>query len=184
MGDVKSPNDEGLPEVVHTLSHDEHAPGGALEIDTEKQVAHEDSKEGELAGTAVAAARRRDLQPPAFLVGMSAEDREALEKKLKRKIDFRLMPMIILMYILNYIDRNNISAATLGGLKTDLNLSSQQFSVSRFGVKGGREAKRRAMTQLPFCSSFYFCWWHMLMTCFLFLLLLEDCRQYSLCRVC
>lgn len=128
------------PEVVHSLSHDEHAPhtigvdnvdNGAPEItDPEKQVPAPDTKEAELVGGAVATARRRDLQPPAFLIGMSAEDRELLEKKLKRKIDFRLMPMIILMYILNYIDRNNISAATLGGLKTDLNLSGQQFSVS------------------------------------------------------
>lgn len=30
------------------------------------------------------------------------------EKKLRRKIDLRLMPILWIMYILNYIDRNNI----------------------------------------------------------------------------
>lgn len=45
------------------------------------------------------------LQPPAFLANMSKEERLALETKLKRKIDLRLMPAIIVMYILNYIDR-------------------------------------------------------------------------------
>lgn len=71
-------------------------------------------------------ATKRGLRPPAFLAHMSAEDRQALETRLKRKIDLRLMPAIILMvsaissslpsrswyemlilyqYILNYIDR-------------------------------------------------------------------------------
>lgn len=48
---------------------------------------------------------RRGLQPPEFLLNMSMEERLELESKLKRKIDLRLMPAIILMYILNYIDR-------------------------------------------------------------------------------
>ena len=48
---------------------------------------------------------RRGLQPPEFLLNMSREERLELETKLKRKIDLRLMPAIILMYILNYIDR-------------------------------------------------------------------------------
>lgn len=48
---------------------------------------------------------RRGLQPPEFLLHMSMEERLAIEAKLKRKIDLRLMPAIIIMYILNYIDR-------------------------------------------------------------------------------
>lgn len=45
------------------------------------------------------------LQPPEWLANMSPEERLELEKRLKRKIDLRLMPAIIVMYILNYIDR-------------------------------------------------------------------------------
>ena len=44
-------------------------------------------------------------QPPAFLANMTDEERIQLEMKLKRKIDLRLLPSIIIMYILNYIDR-------------------------------------------------------------------------------
>ena len=51
---------------------------------------------------------RSRLEPPEFLRNMSLEEREHLETKLKRKIDLRLMPGIILMYILNYIDRCGI----------------------------------------------------------------------------
>ena len=38
--------------------------------------------------------------------------------------------MIILMYILNYLDRNNIASAKLAGIVTDLNLSSVQYNTS------------------------------------------------------
>ena len=48
---------------------------------------------------------RPDFQPPEILRNMSPEERDDLEKKLLRKIDLRLLPMIVLMYILNYIDR-------------------------------------------------------------------------------
>ena len=46
-----------------------------------------------------------------------------------RKIDLRLLPMVILMYIMNYLDRNNIAAARLAGLEEDLRLSSTEFNV-------------------------------------------------------
>ncbi len=36
---------------------------------------------------------------------MTPEERLHIETKLKRKIDLRLMPMIVIMYIMNYLDR-------------------------------------------------------------------------------
>lgn len=56
-------------------------------------------------------------------------ERTAMEKKLKMKIDFAIIPLVILMYILNYLDRNNIAAAKLGTIMEELNLSSSQFST-------------------------------------------------------
>jgi hypothetical protein len=56
----------------------------------------------------------------AHKLGISQEDQELqialanyvpdsdAEKKLLRKIDLRLMPILWIMYILNYIDRTNI----------------------------------------------------------------------------
>ena len=43
------------------------------------------------------------LVPPPLIAAMSAEQRVAAENKLRRKIDTRLLPMIILMYIMNYL---------------------------------------------------------------------------------
>lgn len=52
-----------------------------------------------------ASPERRGLVRPPALEAMTAEQRADLERELVRKIDLRLLPMIILMYILNYIDR-------------------------------------------------------------------------------
>lgn len=45
------------------------------------------------------------FQPPEIIRNMTPEERALKEKKLLRKIDLRLLPMIVIMYILNYIDR-------------------------------------------------------------------------------
>lgn len=80
---------------------------------------------------APAAAKQWGLEPPEILRHLSAEERAVLEKKMRRKIDMRILPMIIIMYILNYIDRNNIAAARFAGLEDDLNMDENgtQFSV-------------------------------------------------------
>ncbi|OCH90936.1 MFS general substrate transporter [Obba rivulosa] len=56
------------------------------------------------------------------------EARKELEKKLLRKLDLR-MSILIVIYILNYIDRNNASAARLRGFEADLHLVGQQFNT-------------------------------------------------------
>ena len=37
--------------------------------------------------------------------------------------------LFVLIYILNYLDRNNIAAARLRGLQEDLNLSNTEYST-------------------------------------------------------
>ncbi|KAG9119652.1 hypothetical protein FRC07_005238, partial [Ceratobasidium sp. 392] len=56
------------------------------------------------------------------------DERAQEERKLVRKLDFRLMPMIIVIFIMNYIDRTAVTAARLRGLEADLNLSGQSPS--------------------------------------------------------
>ncbi|ORY68702.1 major facilitator superfamily domain-containing protein [Pseudomassariella vexata] len=77
-------------------------------------------------------ARARGLQPPAILANLTPEERLVLEAHLRRKVDLRLLPMMILMYIMNYIDRNNIAAAKLAGLERDLRLptNSTEYQTS------------------------------------------------------
>ena len=75
-----------------------------------------------------------NLVVPELVRNMTPEYRLRLETQLKRKIDLRLLPMIILMYM-NYLDRNNIAAARLVGLQADLNLTSVQFNVRPHFIK-------------------------------------------------
>ncbi|KAI9727365.1 MAG: hypothetical protein M1834_008436 [Cirrosporium novae-zelandiae] len=56
-------------------------------------------------------------------------ERAAAEKALVRKIDIRLMPLIMLIYILNYLDRNNIATARLGTFEEDLNLHGTEYNT-------------------------------------------------------
>jgi len=70
------------------------------------------------------------LEAPPLIREMTHEHRQHLEKLLVRKIDFRLLPAVILMYIMNYLDRNNIASARLAGLQTELKLTSTQYQTS------------------------------------------------------
>ena len=71
--------------------------------------------------------RRREAPP--LVQALSPEHRSQAERHLVRKIDARLLPMVILMYIMNYLDRNNIAAARLAGLETELRLTSTQYET-------------------------------------------------------
>ncbi|KAH7112098.1 MFS transporter-like protein [Dendryphion nanum] len=64
----------------------------------------------------------------AAAVGLT-EDELVIERKLVRKIDFIIMPIILLVYLLNWIDRNNYASARLAGLEEDLNMNLQQYQT-------------------------------------------------------
>ena len=52
------------------------------------------------------------------------------EKKLRRKIDRLIMPVVVTVYLMNYIDRNNYAAARLQGLEADLGLEGDQYQTA------------------------------------------------------
>ncbi|KAF3926904.1 hypothetical protein ABW20_dc0105458 [Dactylellina cionopaga] len=74
--------------------------------------------------------RRQASEKPPLLENLSDEEIEALEIKLKRKIDIRLLPTIIVVYIMNYLDRNNIPAAEVAGMSEELGLTSTQVGLT------------------------------------------------------
>ncbi|KAJ4349904.1 uncharacterized protein N0V89_008524 [Didymosphaeria variabile] len=57
------------------------------------------------------------------------EEEKRIAKKLRRKIDLRIMPLVIMVYLMNYIDRNNYAAAKLQGLVEDLHLVGDQYQT-------------------------------------------------------
>ncbi|KAJ3736423.1 sugar transporter [Lentinula guzmanii] len=58
-----------------------------------------------------------------------SEARLALERKLLWKIDLRILGVLVPIYILNYVDRNNAGAARLRGFESDLHLKGQEFAT-------------------------------------------------------
>lgn len=76
------------------------------------------------------------------------EERARREKKFLRKVDFRLLPILvspaerrstlvrkgltvrsIIMYLLNYVDRNALPQARVQGLEDDLGLKGVEYNV-------------------------------------------------------
>lgn len=51
-------------------------------------------------------------------------------KKLLRKVDIRLLPLLILMYLLNFLDRSNLAQARLGTLEEDLGMKGTDFNLA------------------------------------------------------
>jgi hypothetical protein len=50
-------------------------------------------------------------------------------KKLLRKLDTHIMPVIIVLYLLSFLDRTNIGNARLAGLEEDLNMTGLDYNV-------------------------------------------------------
>ncbi|KGO42789.1 Major facilitator superfamily domain, general substrate transporter [Penicillium expansum] len=59
---------------------------------------------------------------------MDPARRIVVEKSLKRKLDARCS-LFVAIYIMNYLDRNNMAAARLKGLQEDLQLSNTEYST-------------------------------------------------------
>ncbi|KAF9243121.1 major facilitator superfamily domain-containing protein [Melanogaster broomeanus] len=67
------------------------------------------------------------------------EVRQAAERRLVRKLDFRLLPTIVVIFLMNYIDRVAVTAARLKGLEAALGLTGMLFSG--VGLGWGRLTK-------------------------------------------
>lgn len=51
------------------------------------------------------------------------------EQALVRKIDLAIFPVLVLLFILNFIDRNNFANARLKGLEADLHLTDVEYQT-------------------------------------------------------
>ncbi|KAJ9668716.1 hypothetical protein H2201_000960 [Coniosporium apollinis] len=70
------------------------------------------------------------------LQDLSHEQMVTLNRKVVKKIDWRLMPCVTIMFLMNYLDRINVSNARLAGLQDDLHMSDTVWNagISTFYV--------------------------------------------------
>ncbi|GLI80723.1 hypothetical protein PoHVEF18_009080 [Penicillium ochrochloron] len=60
----------------------------------------------------------------------SPEWHQKMTRTLLRKVDFHLLPFLVLMYLLNFLDRNNLSQARLGSLEKDLGMKGTDYNLA------------------------------------------------------
>ena len=69
------------------------------------------------------------VRPPSLAI-LTDDEYNQLGKKATWKMDLIIMPVITIMYILNYLDRQNIASARLAGIEDDLNLSDVDYQTA------------------------------------------------------
>ncbi|KAG8163013.1 hypothetical protein KVR01_007491 [Diaporthe batatas] len=68
-------------------------------------------------------------QQEAQRLGLEFDPKSPENKKLVRKLDWRLVPSCWALYLLSNVDRANIGNAKTGGLEDDFKLTSTQYSI-------------------------------------------------------
>ncbi|KAH8162179.1 hypothetical protein CIB48_g6072 [Xylaria polymorpha] len=51
-------------------------------------------------------------------------------RRILRKVDYRLIPMLTLLYVLAFLDRGNIGNAKVAGMNEDLGLTGTQYNIA------------------------------------------------------
>lgn len=101
------------------------------------------------------------------VIELTSED----ERKLLRKIDLNLMPLLCLVYAMNYLDKTTVSYASIMGLKTDLNLGGEEYSwigsMFYFGYLFWEYPTNRLLQRLPLgkWSAFNVIMWGLVLCC-------------------
>lgn len=74
-------------------------------------------------------ARRAAVNERVMTAGVTLESFAHLdEKRILRKMDLRLIPMLALLYLLSFLDRGNIGNARIEGLTETLGISGPQYN--------------------------------------------------------
>ncbi|KAM0210963.1 hypothetical protein ACHAQI_005694 [Fusarium lateritium] len=70
------------------------------------------------------------LPMPIQLAALPDAEYRALGRRATLKMDFIIMPILVTMYILNYLDRQNIASAKLANIEQDLDLSPVEYQTA------------------------------------------------------
>lgn len=102
----------------------------ALVIDNEKQVISHPTESTSEAVDSTSPATSAHLDDN-YALYQNARDIEIdpqEAKRVLRKIDMRLMPILFVTYMLQYLDKNSINFSSVYGLQKGTHLKGQQYS--------------------------------------------------------
>ncbi|KAL2808889.1 major facilitator superfamily domain-containing protein [Aspergillus granulosus] len=77
----------------------------------------------------VGVAPLQELPLPVELEAHSRDELQQLEKKLVRRLDFHLMPAVVILFLMNILDRNNIANAKISGLPASLRITNTEYNT-------------------------------------------------------
>lgn len=78
----------------------------------------------------------------ASMVQLTPEE-HVVSLRLRRKVDRLILPMAFIVYVMNYIDRNNYASARLQGLQEDLNMNDTEYQTGESKSSAPRPEVRR-----------------------------------------
>jgi hypothetical protein len=78
----------------------------------------------------------------------TSEYRQDAERKLVRKVDKRLLPLVVVIYLFNYLDRNSITQARLYGLQKDTHVNGAVYQTAISIFSAGYIAMQLPSTML------------------------------------
>ena len=106
------------------------------------------------------------------LEGDVIEIDEATNKRLIRRIDWNLMPLMCVVYGMNYLDKTTLSYASIMGIKKDIHLVGDNYqwlgSMFYFGYLAWEYPTNRLLQRLPLGKYSAFCvfMWGVVLACF------------------
>ncbi|KAF2157836.1 MFS general substrate transporter [Myriangium duriaei CBS 260.36] len=104
--------------------------------------------------------------------GQPIEIDEATNRRLLRTIDWHLMPVMCIVYGMNYLDKTTLSYASIMGLQTDLHLKGNNYqwlsSLFYFGYLGWEYPTSRLLQRMPIgkYSATNIIIWGLVLSCF------------------
>lgn len=60
-------------------------------------------------------------------IGTSQSEFAVVEKRLVRKLDLHVVPLVTALYLLSFLDRSNVGNAKIAGMEEDLNLYGDRY---------------------------------------------------------
>ena len=88
-----------------------------------------EKKEPAVESLAVPGTMSSDEGDASFTEAANVEYDEKMAKKLVRKIDLHIMPVLVILYLLSFLDRTNIGNARLANLEVDLGMTGLNYNV-------------------------------------------------------
>ncbi|KAF9459883.1 major facilitator superfamily domain-containing protein, partial [Collybia nuda] len=70
------------------------------------------------------------FEPESVAISESTVFEPVLEKRVWRKMDKWVLPIVSMFYFLSFLDRTNLGAARVAGLQSDLRMTDKQYSIA------------------------------------------------------